>query len=135
MWAMLNEGDTHRKRYRSSADQIYQHKMSISPLPHSVRPWSIAVCTAYNKLHQIYYTGSSYLNSGSVEGHRLQQYGLMIINEAFPLVLLLSETATSEGVPLDWIENIATEFTALLGLINETWMSNAEVESVKTSSA
>ena len=107
--------------------------MSISPLPQYVTqtPWSIAVRNAHQKLHQIYYTGSSYLNSGSVEGHRLQQYGLMIVNEAYPLLLLLSETASSEGIPLEWIKNVATEFTTLLAMIDETWMSAAEDGSVK----
>src|SRR5260221_10789553 len=123
------------KGVQESAHQTYQHKMSISSLPHSesARPWSIAVRTAYHKLHQIYCTGSSYLDSGSVEGHRLQQYGLMIINEAYPLLLLLSQTASAEGVPSDWIENVASEFTALLALIDDTWMSAAEDESVKNS--
>src|SRR5260370_717583 len=99
--------------------------MSISPLPHSEGPRSIAVHTAYRQLQQIYHTGSSYLNSRSVEAHRLQQYGHMIITDAYPLLLLLSETASSEGVPLDWVENVATEFTALLALIDETWVSAA----------
>jgi len=108
--------------------------MSISPLPHSHRPWSIAVQTAYQKLHQIYQTGSSYIDSGSVEAHRLQQYGQAIIADAYPLLLLLTETADSEFLPLEWIENVATEFTALLALIDEAWMS-AKDEYVKCNMA
>jgi hypothetical protein len=97
--------------------------MSLSPLPHSQRPWSIAVRTAYQKLYQIYQTGSSYVHSGSVEAHRLQQYGQAIIVDAYPLLLLLTETAESESLPLEWIENVSTEFTALLALVDDRWMS------------
>jgi len=96
--------------------------MSIPSLPQSKGPWSIAVRTAYQKLHQIYHTGSSYVNSGSVEAHRLQQYGEVIIEDAYPLLLLLSETAETEGLPSQWIENVLTDFTALLAVIDETWM-------------
>ncbi len=96
--------------------------MSISPLPELQRPWSIAVRTAHQKLHQIYQTGSSYVNSGSVKANRLQQYGQAIVADTYPLLLLLSETAEAESLPLEWIENVATEFTALLSLVNETWM-------------
>lgn len=97
--------------------------MPLSPLPQSQRPWSISVQNAYQKLFQIYQTGSSYINIGSIEIHRLQQYGDMIIFDAFPLVLLLVESAEAESIPLEWIEQIATEFTALLELIDEQWMS------------
>ena len=97
--------------------------MSLSPLPHSQSPWSNAVRTAYQKLHQIYHTGSSYIHSGSLEAHRLQQYGQAIIVDAYPLLLLLMETAESESLPLEWIENVASEFTALLALIDERWIS------------
>ena len=106
--------------------------MSISPLPQSQRSWSIAVCSAYQKLQQIYQTGFSYVNSGSVEAHRLQQYGQAIIADAYPLLLLLSDTAESENLPLQWIEDTSTEFTALLARIDETWLS-AKEEYVKSS--
>jgi hypothetical protein len=110
--------------------------MSISSLPQSNRSWSIAVRTAYQKLecHQIYYTGSSYVNSGSIEAHRLQHYGQAIISDAYPLLLLLSETAESEGLPLQWIENVSADFMALLALIDETWMQ-AKDEYVKSTTA
>jgi hypothetical protein len=100
-----------------------QSHMPLSSLPHSQRSWSNAVRTAYQKLHQIYQTGSSYIESGSVEAHRLQHYGQAIVEDAFPLLLLLSETADAESIPLEWIENVATEFTALLALVDEAWMS------------
>ena len=61
-----------------------------------------------------------------MEAHRLQQYGNTIITDAYPLVLLLTESADSESLPLEWIENIATEFTALLALIDEKWKSAKE---------
>ena len=54
----------------------------------------------------------------------------MIIVDTYPLLLLLSETAKLEGLPLEWIDNISTDFTALLALIDETWMQ-AKDEYVK----
>jgi len=116
-------------------DTIYMYRdvfnrMPLSPLPHSQTPWSIAVRAAYQKLYQIYHTGSSYVDSGNVEAHRLQQYGQSIIIDAYPILLLLTETAESESLPLEWVENIATEFTTLLTLVDERWMS-AKDEYVK----
>ncbi|KAF8800932.1 hypothetical protein BYT27DRAFT_7035561, partial [Phlegmacium glaucopus] len=46
--------------------------------------------------------------------------------DAYPLLLLLTETAESESIPLEWIENVATEFTALLALIDGRWISAKE---------
>ena len=100
--------------------------MPLPSLPYSQRPWSIAVRTAYQKLYQIYHTGSSYVDSGSVEAHRLRQYGQAIINDAYPLLILLTDTAESESLPLEWIENVATEFTALLALLDDRWASAEE---------
>jgi len=71
----------------------------------------------------IHHTGFSYVNSGSVEAHCLQQYGQSIIVDAYPILLLLTKSAQSESLPLDWVENVATEFTTLLTLIDERWMS------------
>lgn len=117
--------ESHETIYTSGSKPI-SHIMSLPPLPHSQRPWSVAAQTAYQKLYQIYHTGFSYVNSGNVEAHRLQQYGQMIIVDAYPLLLLLTETAESESLPLEWIENVATEFTALLDLIDGRWVSAKE---------
>ncbi len=65
-----------------------------------------------------------------MEAHCLQHYGQAIVKDAFPLLLLLLETADAESIPLEWIENVATEFTALLALVDEAWMS-AKDEYVK----
>ena len=97
--------------------------MPLSPLPQSQKPWSIAVQNAYHTLYQIYHTGSSYIETGNIEAHCLQQYGNTIIMEAYPVVLLLNESAESESLPLEWIEHIATEFTALFEVIWEHWTS------------
>ena len=97
--------------------------MPLSPLPQSQKPWSIAVQNDYHTLYQIYHTGSSYIETGNIEAHRLQQYGNTIIMEAYPVVLLLNESAESESLPLEWIEHIATEFTALFEVIREHWTS------------
>ena len=96
--------------------------MPLSPLPPSERPWSIAVHTAYQKLYHIYHTGSSYIDVGNIEAHWLQQYGNAIIADAYPLLLLLTESAESESLPPEWIEQLTTEFTTLLELIDEEWM-------------
>ncbi len=58
-----------------------------------------------------------------MEAHRLQQYGQMIITDAYPILLLLSETSEAEFLPLQWVENVATEFTTLLALIDEIWIT------------
>lgn len=96
--------------------------MPLFPLPQSERPWSIAVHTAYQKLYQIYNIGLSYIDVGNVEAHWFQQYGNAIIVDTYLLLLLLTESAESESIPLEWIEQLATEFTALLELIDEQWM-------------
>jgi hypothetical protein len=100
--------------------------MRLFSLLHSQRPWSLAVRSAYQQLYQIYLTGSSYVDSGSVEAHRLQQYGNTIITDAYTLLLLLTDSANFKFLPMEWIENIATEFTTLLALINEKWKSAKE---------
>lgn len=97
--------------------------MPLTTLPMSQRPWSIAVQDAYQILHQNFGTAESYLESGSLEAHRLRNYGTSIIENAYPLLLLLSETADSESLPIEWVETIAREFTDLLALIEEQWLS------------
>jgi len=108
--------------------------MPLSALPHSPEPWSVAVLNAYQKLYHVYQTASSYVDSGNVEARRLQQYGNMIIADAYPLLLLLIESAESESLPLSWIEDVATEFTALLALVDDAWVS-AKDEYVKNTMA
>jgi hypothetical protein len=106
--------------------------MPLSPLPHSLRPWSVAILNAYQQLLHVYQTASSYMdnNSGSIEAHRLQQYGNTIISVAYPLLVLLDDSAKSELLPHSWIEDVSTEFTALLALIDDAWLS-AKAEYVK----
>jgi hypothetical protein len=106
--------------------------MPLSPLPHSLRPWFVAILNAYQKLHHIYQTASSYMDndSGSIDAHRLQHYGNAIILDAYPLLVLLEESANSELLPHSWIEDVSTEFTALLALIDDAWLS-AKAEYVK----
>lgn len=104
--------------------------MPLSPLPHSPTPWSVSILEAYRQLNHVYQTASSYVDSGSVEAHRLRQYGRAIIQDAYPLLLLLEESADSESLPRSWIEDVATEFTALLALVDDAWTS-AKDEYVK----
>jgi hypothetical protein len=110
--------------------RIDAYAMPLSPLPHSPTPWSVSIFEAYRQLNHIYQTASSYVDSGSVEAHRLRQYGRAIIQDAYPLLLLLEESADSESLPRSWIEDVATEFTALLALVDDAWTS-AKDEYVK----
>lgn len=103
--------------------------MSLSPLPIRNTPWSAAVLSAYQKLNQIYQTASVYVDSDGLEAHRLQQYGTAIITDAYPLLLLLEESAEDESIPNQWIQDAATQFTELLCLVDEHWTS-AEGECV-----
>ena len=51
------------------------------------------------------------------------EYGQSTTVDAHPILLLLTKLAQSESLPLDWVENVATEFTTPLTLIDERWMS------------
>ena len=94
----------------------------LATLPEIDTFWLIAVLNAYQKLNQIYQTASSYLDSESFEAHQLWQYGNAIITDAYPLLLLLEESAEEKSIPHEWIENIATQFMQLLHLVDEKWM-------------
>jgi len=50
------------------------------------------------------------------------------------VVILLTESAESESLPLEWIEQVSTEFTTLLEVIQEYWAS-AKDEYVTSSMA
>lgn len=97
--------------------------MSLRALPDVSVPWPVSVQNAYHQLYQIYQTASSYVNTESLESHRLQQYGNAIITDAYN-ILLLMETSTRGNSPLrEWIEVAAGQFTELLTLVNELWTS------------
>jgi hypothetical protein len=98
--------------------------MPLPYLPQSQNPWSASVRQAYQKLSQIYETAESYINSGGLETHRLDHYRRSIIEDAYPIVTLLGETAESESIPqeLEWVEGIANMFTTLLNLLWEQWL-------------
>jgi len=114
--------------YMGPGDKIaYQH-MPLPTLPLSPRTWSVAVRNTYQRLNQIYETTHSYIDSGSLDANRLQYYGDLIINEAYPFLLLLAKSAESESLLQDWIEDVATHFTMLLELVNEHWLSVVNAE-------
>ena len=95
--------------------------MSLPALPDASVPWPVSVRNACHRLSQIYQTAASYVNSESLEAHRLQQYGNAIITDAYD-ILLLMETSISGNSPLqEWIEAVADQFTELLTLVNELW--------------
>jgi hypothetical protein len=116
--------------YMGPGDKIASQNMSLPTLPLSSSSWSVAVRNAYQRLNQIYETTHSYIDSGSLDANRLQYYGNLIIDEAYPLLLLLAESAESESLPEDWIEDVATHFTMLLELVNEHWLSVANAKYV-----
>jgi hypothetical protein len=43
--------------------------------------------------------------------------------DAYPLLLLLEESAESESLPLEWTEDIASDFTTLLAIVDDKWMT------------
>ena len=97
--------------------------MPLLPLPPTQRPWSISVNDAYHRLSHIFETTSSYLDSHNFERHRLQQYGDAIISDAYPILLLMADSAQSEFLPEIWIESAADQFTELLRHVNDHWKS------------
>ena len=109
--------------YMQSTTGYSMMHMPLSLLPQSQKPWSIAVRNAYHTLYQIFHMGSSYIETGNIEAHCLQQYGNTIIMEAYSVVLLLTESAESKPLPLEWFEHTTTEFTTLLAVIQEHWTS------------
>jgi uncharacterized membrane protein YjdF len=100
--------------------------MSLPPLPPSHQPWSAAIRNAYQQLNHAYQTAFSYVASESLEAHRLQQYGNTIITDAYPILLLVAQSAESESLPEEWIENVADDFQSLLALIKDRWTSAKE---------
>lgn len=97
--------------------------MSLIPLParRSTEPWSASVRTAYSKLNSIYQTATAYISSDGLEAHCLQQYGRAIITDAYPLLLLMEESAEHEGIPYSWVEAVANQFAETLLLVDERW--------------
>lgn len=72
-------------------------------LPVTETPWSSNIRNAFLWLNSIYSTSSTYLKSGSVELHHHDQYATVIVSDAFPLLLLLDESADKEGFNLCWL--------------------------------
>ena len=89
----------------------------LPPLPATETPWSPNIRNAFLQLNSIYSTASAYLESGSVEPHRLDHYATAIVGDAFPLLLLLDECA--EGLNLSWLENVSNLYVELLVLLDE----------------
>jgi hypothetical protein len=88
-------------------------------LPATETPWSPNISNAFLQLNSIYSTASTYLESGSVEPHRLDQYATAVVGDAFPLLLLLDESAEEESLNLSWLENVSNLYVELLVLLDE----------------
>ena len=88
-------------------------------LPATETPWSPIIRNAFSQLNSVYSTASTYLESGSVEPHRLEQYATAVVGDAFPLLLLLDESAEDEGLDLSWLEHVSNLYVELLVLLDE----------------
>jgi len=91
----------------------------LPPLPATETPWSPNIRNAFLQLNSIYSTASAYLESGSVEPHRLDHYATAVVGDAFPLLLLLDECAEEEGLNLSWLENVSNLYVELLVLLDK----------------
>lgn len=83
----------------------------------------MSVQNAYQQLYQIYQTADSYVGSQGLEVHCLQQYGNAIVSEGYPLLLLMETSAGADSPLRAWVEAAANEFTELLTLVDEMWIS------------
>lgn len=100
---------------------VHPLPMPLPSLPPAPQPWPVSVQNANRQLQQIYQTAASYIESESLEAHRLQQYGNAIMSDAYSLLLLM-EASSEAGSPLrEWVESAANEFTELLALVNDRW--------------
>jgi len=93
--------------------------MSLMPLPESKLPWSPNIRNAFRELNGHYMTIYGYVQSGSVEPHRLKRYGATIMTTIFPLLLLLEQTADKENLPLPWLEDTANKFVEMMSLLDD----------------
>lgn len=97
--------------------------MNFPPLPSAI--WSSSVRKAFNKLNNIYSTAAAYIESGSVESHRLEQYAVSVAGEGFKLLLLLEEHAEAEGIPANWLQRAANAYVELFVLLDENMRAAA----------
>ena len=71
-------------------------------------------------MNSIYSTASTYIESGSMEPHRLGQYATAVVGDAFPLLLLLDGSAEAESLNLlSWLESVSNLYVELLVLLDE----------------
>lgn len=94
--------------------------MSLPNLPPRHTPWSSAVYNAISRISAVYNTASAYLEAASFDEHCLRHYLAAIVSDVFSIVLLLEESATQEGIPSVWIEDIANKLTELYRLLTES---------------
>ena len=83
-------------------------------------------------MNTIYSTASAYLETGSVEPHRLEKYATAVVSDAFPLLLLLDESAEEENLSLHWLEKASNLYMEILVLLDEN-LEYARGEYVKFS--
>jgi hypothetical protein len=106
--------------------------VQLPPLPAMETPWSPNIRNAFLHLNTIYSTASAYLETGSVEPHRLGKYAAAVVSDAFPLLLLLDESAEEENLSLHWLEKVSNLFVEILVLLDEN-LERARGEYVKIS--
>ena len=93
--------------------------VQLPPLPTIETPWSPNIRNAFLLLNTIYSTASTYLETGSIEPHRLDKYAAAVVSYAFPLLLLLDESAEEENLSLDWLEKVSNSYVEILVLLDE----------------
>ena len=81
--------------------------VQLPPLPEIETPWSPNIRNAFLHLNTIYSTASAYLETGSVEPHRLDKYAAAVVSDAFPLLLL------------HWFEMVSNLYVEILVLLDE----------------
>lgn len=93
--------------------------VQLPPLPEIETPWSSNIRNAFLHLNTIYSTSSAYLETGSVEPHRLDKYAAAVVSNAFLLLLLLDESAEEENLNLHWFETVSNLYVENLVLLDE----------------
>ena len=93
--------------------------VQLPPLPARETPWSPNIRNAFLCLNTIYSTASAYLETGSIEPHRLDIYAAAVTSDAFPLLLLLDESAEDENMSLPWLEKVSNLYVEILVLLDE----------------
>jgi len=93
--------------------------MSLPFLPPTTVPWSPNICNAFRDLNERFSTCHAYLESGSLDNHRLERHASAFMTEVFLLILLLEEYSAEENLPLSWLEDISNRCLEVFQLLDD----------------